>query len=190
MNDWIWEKHFTTRNECTAYWHDKSVHLMRASKILWKAWVNGNEGLLDSGDTYLMLMGMSFELMFKAFVVAVGKEVITTHDLNNLAKEAGFTLEDKEKEIFTILTGYIMWEGRYPVPKDNKKPKDKNKPSGAEVIKSQWEPFIPKWSDGQNFLNEEPAIPSKLNRNDLYYDKLLLLWQKFNNDYVNKYIAT
>jgi hypothetical protein len=184
MNDWMWEKHFTTRNENAAYWHNKSTHLIRASKILWKAWVNGNEGLLDSGDTYLMLMGMSFELMFKAFVVAVGKKVITIHDLGELAKNAGFTLENKEKEIFTILSGYIIWEGRYPVPKNNKKL------SGAEGIKSQWESFIPEWSDGQNFLNEEPAIPSKLNRNDLDYDKLLLLWQKFNNDYVNKYIAT
>ena len=185
----IWEIHFDTRSQCSGYWHDKSCHLETAAQILWNSYSSGTNGLYDAGATYRMLMGMSFELLFKSFCVANSKEFSPTHNLPQLACQAGFQLEDKEQKIFSILSGYIYWEGRYPVPKPiNTK---KKKVSGAEGIKQQWWPFCNAvYEEGQNFIEEEPAIPSTLNRSDLDYENLFKLWQKFNQHYVDKHIAT
>ncbi|WP_064608890.1 hypothetical protein [Photobacterium sp. J15] len=62
--------------------------------------------------------------------------------------------------------------------------------SGGEGVKSQREPFVSTYAPGQNIIEDQPANPSLLTSNELDYDNLLLLWQKFNSDYVSKYIAT
>jgi hypothetical protein len=135
-----------------------------------------------------MLMGMSFELLFKSFLVAKEIDIKPTHNLNELAEMAGFALDEKERAIFTCLTGYIYWQGRYPVPK----PIDRNKKkvTGGEGLKLQREPFIAVYSEGQNIFQDQPEQPSQLTTGDLDYDNLLLVWQKFNSLYVAQYIAT
>ena len=158
-----------------------------AAKILWESWESNSDALYDAGATYRMLMGMSFELLFKSFCIAKGREFTLTHDLNLLAKEAGFELDEKEKNIFAILSGYIYWEGRYPVPRSIGT--RKKTISGAEGIKLQWEPFVPHYSCEQKILEEEPENSSKLTRRDLDYGNLLLVWKKFNKDYVNQCIT-
>jgi hypothetical protein len=173
-------------SKCSGYWHSKSCHLKQSSKVLWDVWSQGVS--LDSGDTYRMLMGMSFELLFKSFLVAKEIDIKATHNLNELAKMAGFTLDEKESAIFTSLTGYIYWQGKYPVPKPiytNRK-----KVMGGEGIKLQREPFVAIYSKGRVMLQDQPDEPSQLTNGDLDYDNLLPLWQKFNSRYVAQYIAT
>lgn len=184
--DPIYDSQFETMSEHSGYWHSKSCHLNQSSKIIWDAWSKG--GIYDSGDTYRMLMGMSFELLFKSFLIAKDIEIKATHNLYELAEIAGFTLEDKEIAIFTNLTGYIYWEGKYPVPKpiDTKR----IKVTGGEGIKQQREPFIAVYSEGQDIFQEQADEPSQLTNSDLDYDNLLQLWKKFNDLYVEQYIAT
>ena len=184
--DSIYDSQFGLMSEHSSYWHDKSCHLRKSAKIIWDAWLKGD--IFDSGDTYRMLMGMSFELLFKSFLVAKKIEIKATHNLTELASLAGFELEEKEKKIFTNLTGYIYWEGKYPVPK----PIDtrNKKVTGGEGLKLQREPFIPFYSKEQNILQEQPSKRAELNSDELDYDNLLKLWQKFNNEYVAEYIAT
>lgn len=184
--DPIYESQFETMSEHSVYWHSKSCHLMQSSKIIWKAWLQG--GIYDSGDTYRMLMGMSFELLFKSFLVAKEMKIKTIHNLNELAEMAGFTLDEKERAIFTNLTGYIYWQGKYPVP--NPINTKRKKVTGAEGIKQQREPFIAKYSEGQDLFQEQADNPSQLTNSDLDYDNILQLWKKFNNLYVEHYIAT
>jgi hypothetical protein len=117
----IYDIQFKQYSEYSSYWHNKSCHLKKSSKILWDEWLQGNT--YDSGDTYRMLMGLSFELLFKSFLIAKKINFDPIHDLNKLALQAGLTLNEKESNIFTNLTGYIFWEGKYPTPKprDTKK---------------------------------------------------------------------
>ncbi|WP_157097630.1 hypothetical protein [Photobacterium sp. J15] len=108
--DPIYDLQFEQMSGNSSYWHSKSCHLRKSAEILWDAWSRGET--LDSGDTYRMIMGMSFELLFKSFLVANSIEIVPTHNLNDLAKLAGFTLDDKESSILHNLTGYIYWQGK------------------------------------------------------------------------------
>ncbi|MGD1396503.1 hypothetical protein ACP6IB_26875 [Vibrio harveyi] len=182
----IYDLQFEQMSGNSSYWHSKSCHLRESAEILWDAWSRGET--LDSGDTYRMIMGMSFELLFKSFLVANSIEIEHTHNLNDLAERAGFTLDDKESCILHNLTGYIYWEGKYPVPKPIAT--RKLNVSGGEGIKSQREPFLSIYASDQNIIEDQSAVTSLLTSNDLDYDNLLLLWQKFNNEYVSKHIAT
>jgi hypothetical protein len=74
-----------------------------------------------SGKTwqvYRMLCGMSLELAYKASLVAIGREVKTTHNLVWLAEQVCFNLSPKEQGLLALLSEWVIWEGRYPCPKD------------------------------------------------------------------------
>lgn len=184
--DSIYDSQFEQMNTNSAYWHCKSCHLKDAAKVLWDVWSNGDS--FDSGDTHRMLMGMSLELLFKSFLVGRQLEIPQTHNLKELAELAGFTLNSKEIDIFSNLTGYIYWQGKYPAPKPISTRKVQI--SGGEGIKLQREPFLDLYTRDQNILQDEPNTPAILNSDDLSYENFQLLWQKFNNEYIKEFIAT
>lgn len=67
---------------------------------------------------YMMLCGMSLELLFKAIIVKKGLIVNdSSHDLLVQASSAGIEYSSKEKKLLRILTHSIVWQGRYPTPK-------------------------------------------------------------------------
>lgn len=184
--DSIYDSQFEQMNEISNYWHSKSCHLKDSSKVLWHVWLNGNS--FDSGDTYRMLMGMSFELLFKSFIVGRRLEIKQIHNLHELAGYAGFTLNQKEIDIFSNLSGYIYWQGKYPTPKPIATKKIQI--SGGEGIKLQRELFIATYSSDQNIIRDKPSNPGALSSVDLDYDNLFILWQKFNKEYIDEFIAT
>ncbi len=67
---------------------------------------------------YLMLCGMSLELLYKAISVAKREQVLTTHNLIDLAYAAGIKTDGLTEPILKLLTESVIWEGKYPVPKD------------------------------------------------------------------------
>lgn len=103
-------------NEAPLPWFNKSLELKTAAGVLL------NVGSVFS--IYLMLCGMSLELIYKAIIVVrnnrfdsvkkinIGKH----HNLVNLAHFANIGLNEKNKAFLNILTHYIYWEGRYPTP--------------------------------------------------------------------------
>lgn len=182
MNDWIYKKHFKTRSECSAYWHDKSIHLNKSSEILWKAW-NDNK-ICDSGDTYRMLIGMSFELLFKAFYVANGKTPPKTHKLNELYSESGIAFSEKEKKLLDILSGYVIWEGKYPTPNDTKK-----KP-GYNSIKHQWGAYRSSSRPDYSPFDKKVVHLNDIESSDFGYNNLQKTWAKVNSQYVKQFIST
>jgi hypothetical protein len=116
-------------------WHIKAWHLMGAAGALWacKNEQRSTELVKELGlatefsmehalwRPSLMLCGMSLELLFKAIVVAKGETPDTSsHELPELARLAGVPLTSKQKGLLEVLTAYIYWAGRYPVPKDSK----------------------------------------------------------------------
>lgn len=182
MENWIYKHQFDIQNEHSAYWHNKSCHLMDSSRILWDAW-NENK-ILDSGDTYLMLMGLSLELLLKSFYVAKSMKPPTHHGLDNLTSECFCTLTRKENLILKILSGYITWKGRYPTPKD-KINKSTGENTGYESIRDQLKPF-------KNTLGFTDQLAGKSNgslkRSDIDFDNLFPIWQKINNEYILRYL--
>ena len=70
-------------------------------------------------SVYRMLCGMSFELLFKAIITANSHKVPKTHNLEDLASMAGLKIQKNDQAILAILTECIVWDGRYPVPKNH-----------------------------------------------------------------------
>jgi HEPN domain-containing protein len=172
MSDIGYEIQFDMQSKHSAYWYNKSLHLLSSSKILWKASKDNN--LLDSGDTYLMLMGLSFELLLKSFYVANGEKVPPHHGLDNLVSECKCEFTKKENLILRILSGYIIWQGRYPIPKE-KMDKKTGENIGFHSIKDQ-----AKYFDNTLEFSEQIAGKSnaKLQRSDLDFENLVVLWKK------------
>jgi hypothetical protein len=132
---------FTRYSESGLSWHNKAWHLMGAAGALWACQNNdrskeivGELGLETEfsmgqalGEPYLMLCGLSLELLFKAIVVAKRGKPMKHHNLRALATNASVELTEKQKGQLDFLSEYVTWAGRYPVSKErdafNKLPK-------------------------------------------------------------------
>ncbi len=73
----------------------------------------------DIWQVYRMLCGMSLELAYKASLIALGKDIKTTHNLVWLAEQVCFSLTQKEHGLLALLSECVIWQGRYPAPKDD-----------------------------------------------------------------------
>src|SRR5262249_19016822 len=58
------------------------------------------------------------DLAYKASLVAMNKKIKTRHDLVSLAEEVCFKLSPEERGLLALLSECVVWEGRYPCPKD------------------------------------------------------------------------
>ena len=65
---------------------------------------------------YLMLCGLSLELVYKAVAVCLGRDPGIRHDLCRLAGNVGVLYSAEEQGLLRILTECIQWHGRYPAP--------------------------------------------------------------------------
>ena len=127
--------YFSMRKQAPLCWFNKSSDLRASAGALWKSMRKDSSEILveELGlgtqfsmpiavwPVYLMLCGMSLELLFKAISVAKGHHVKTTHNLVKLADFAGVKTDNESKSILALLTESIIWEGKYPVPKDKQK---------------------------------------------------------------------
>lgn len=168
---------FTRKKEIANYWFNKSSDLMGSAGALW---TSRNKERSDSivhelglgegysmdaavSPVYRMLCGMSLELIYKAIIVAKGNEIKPIHKLIDLASLAGVVVSDKDRGLLQILTEAVIWDGRYPVPKE-KQSMDRlhsliedclydKKPFGPTYIMSpnnalNWDSFYQLWSNG------------------------------------------
>ena len=153
----LYNKQFEQRQETPGYWHSKSHDLLVSARTLWKAMQNESELEINCWATYKMLMGMSFELLFKAHCIGSGTEFKTTHDLVALARTSGLSTSKDENKILKVLSEYIIWDGRYPTPK---------KP---EHLKEHWK-------------NQASLLDEKL---DL--EELMPLWRRISDLFMELY---
>lgn len=113
----LYNKQFEQRQETPAYWYNKSSDILVSARKLWKAMQNDRELEVNCWATYKMLMGISFELLFKAHCIGSGTEFNSTHNLVALAKTADLPTSKSENKILQVLSEYVIWDGRYPTPK-------------------------------------------------------------------------
>lgn len=166
-----YQKQFKLRQETPAYWHCKSHDLLVSARVLWTAMQDNKALDANCWSTYKMLMGMSFELIFKAHCVGAGTSFNDTHDLVLLAKTANFTTSKDENGVFNVLKEYIIWDGRYPIPKK------------AQHLESHWK-------NQNKVLNNEKKLGSltfKVSNNKLDFENLLPIWRKYSDLYMELY---
>ncbi len=152
-----YQKQFELRQENPAYWHSKSHDLLVSARTLWEAMQENRDLEINCWATYKMLMGMSFELLIKSHCVGAGIKFGQIHDLVALAKTANLTTSSNENKLLHLLSEYILWDGRYPIPKR------------VEHLKSHWTNQITKSDDETNF------------------DNLFLIWRKFSDSFMTLY---
>jgi hypothetical protein len=126
------DKFFDRQKKFSIYWEQSADELHASACSLWFSMQNGNEHpnmrhvvtpALPSHSisyvrVYRMLFGMSLELLFKSMLITQGKPPIYKHDLNLLANAVGVTLTKESSDVLKLLSHSIVWEGRYPAPKD------------------------------------------------------------------------
>ncbi len=165
---------YERKSTISRYWHNKACDLWASAKILWDAMENNSQARITSHSTYLMLMGMSFEVLFKAHCVAQGIEndrLKNSHDLAEIAKIAGFSLSKEDNKILMVLSAFVVWDGRYPIPKKS----------------SQFDQHG-KNIESTAYDREKLGSLDILKPNDTFeFDNLHILWRRYSDRYMSKY---
>ncbi len=114
-------------------WLEKAREMRRAADLIWDQfhkeivdYTLGGEytGEPFTGDVAMMLYGFTIENMLKAGLVGKGIAVkpngnfeLTSHDLEYLATELSVKLCSEEQELLERLEAFLVWAGRYPIPR-------------------------------------------------------------------------
>jgi hypothetical protein len=164
-------RQFELRQGTSAYWHNKSHDLLVSAQTLWVAMQENRNLEVNCCATYKMLLGMSFELVLKAHCVGRKTDFSKNHKLVDLASNVGISITDEEKSILNILTEYIIWDGRYPTPKQ------------PQHLRDHWK--------NQNDLFTEKVQLGSLkggkSNGKLDFENLRPIWRRFSDAYLAAY---
>lgn len=124
---------FTEQQEISTYWYNKASDLRAAAAAVHHAVRQDDDfpkqeyGLSDGFSmsvacplVFRMLWGMALEALLKAVILESGTDVRQSHNLNQLARDASVTYTTEQQKLLQILSEAIIWDGRYPVPKERK----------------------------------------------------------------------
>ena len=157
----VYERNFDENSKNSLAWLNKSSDLFGSALVLWNA-IESDDNLFYCWSPYKMLMGMSFELLFKAICTEKKVAFSHSHNLFALSQSGNVSLTKEEVSILNILTEYIIWDGKYP------NPKSKNN------LEHHWK--------NENKVNNDHFKIENLNaqrRNDkLDFDPLAEIWRK------------
>lgn len=167
-------KRYERQKKLSIYWYNKSSDLRGSAGALWASMNKEHsekivqELSLGTGyrmsasvlPVYHMLCGMAIELIYKAILIAHGfnPKKFKYHKLIILANLAGIIVDDKSKLILQLLTESIIWDGKYPVPNNEKEMENRDKLFG-ELTKGalarandvlSWESFNRRWLEASN----------------------------------------
>ncbi len=123
---------FDAATESPGSWLIEAMQLkVAAERIDWLFKpVTEAEQTLSLMTTYRLLIGLSFENLIKGILHAQGNKVIengkftklfSKHDLKDLANKldpSEINITENEKNILKDLTPYVIWAGRYPLPRN------------------------------------------------------------------------
>lgn len=170
----IIEKQYEMRVTIPTYWINKSIDLHSSARVLWMAMEDNSKLEVSCFSTYKMLMGMSFEVLIKAHCIAQkieSEEVQKSHRLTNLASIAGLKLTKEENKILDVLTEYVIWDGKYPAPKNSSQLKRHR----DNVIATAYD-------------REKLGTLDAYKSNDvLDFDKLHKIWRKLSDEYMERH---
>lgn len=111
------------------YWFNRANDLRGAAGAVWFAIENDGKAIndflgMESGysfsiacpSSFLMLCGLSLELIFKAILIEIGEKPPKTHNLRQLASQASVVMDNGDLELIEILADHVLWAGKYPIP--------------------------------------------------------------------------
>lgn len=161
---------FKNLSKNSLHWHNKASDLFVSAKVLWEAMDNGHA--IECWSTYKMLIGLSFELLFKSVAIQRKLTFSATHQLIEIANSAELKLTVDEKEILRVLTEYILWDGKYPVP--HKK----------THLENHWKHENKVTHDKEKCGN----LTIQRGNNRLDFDEIAMIWKKYSDIYMTEYM--
>lgn len=114
------------------HWYNRASDLHASAGALWYAMEHGEKAIpqqlgLQAGfsmsvacrPVYLMLSGLALELIMKAVLVLRGAPLkqLETHSLRKLAEAIGPRPSNEEETLLRFYESFLVWAGRYPIPK-------------------------------------------------------------------------
>jgi hypothetical protein len=90
-------------------WYNSAISFYEAALVIH----DNDERITSSTRVFVFNAGLSIELILKAILAAKRLKIRQTHNLQQLAKEAGVNFNCALLKVFTTS---ITWLGRYPVP--------------------------------------------------------------------------
>jgi HEPN domain-containing protein len=117
------------------YWANRANDLRGAAGAVWFAIENESKSDqihkqlgFESGYSFsvacpavfMMLCGLSLELLYKALIIEISNQPPAVHDLRRLSVLAQITMSADDLDLIDILTAHIKWAGKYPVPRGDK----------------------------------------------------------------------
>ncbi len=136
INNIVWEAISKTSFYSSAHnvkeWRSKATSLFKVAHILPplidNEWARQPAyKLIEVRNVYLMLVGYSFEGLGKALLIQKqspiaknGTFIHISHNLIDIFSKAGFEVTNEEEFLLERLEQYIVWAGRYPIPKEYK----------------------------------------------------------------------
>jgi hypothetical protein len=126
---------YERRKSIPMYWFNKSNDLKASAGVIWYGIHSENaQGIVDylklgkgfslsiaTYPTFLLLCGLSLELLYKAILVAKKLSFPKNHDLLKLANDIGIQLSSQEEGFLAILTESVKWDSKYPIPLEKDK---------------------------------------------------------------------
>lgn len=166
MNN-LYQQTYSRLEKNSDYWHSEAAHLLTSAEVLY----NNLDKEPFCWNSYKLLIGLSFELLLKSIAIQKNMELSHTHKLDELAKSINIPLSNDDLGILKVLTEYVIWAGKYPIPQNAHE--------------------LPKLSDLENkYLNETISKIGNIEigtyNNKLDFPYISELWQKINNVYLNE----
>lgn len=176
---------YNKRGSTPIYWFNKAMDIKASAGVIWLAIEEGYspniENKLGFGkgfslkiachQTFLMLCGLSLELLFKSIILSKNIKIPQTHNLYKLLTLCQIEYTQNEIEIINILSNYVIWSWKYPIPKTKEdydkfldaqqkyfweKEKNSINKSGMIMLRRKasfnWENFDTIWKIGNNIF--------------------------------------
>lgn len=180
-------RRYEREENLSIYWANRANDLRGAAGAVWFAMQNENSSYqvhallgMEQGyrfsvacpSVFLMLGGLSFELLYKALIVEVGKKPPSIHDLRKLSSLAHLAMTADDLELLDILTDHILWAGKYPVPKAGE---------------TEWDRLVERMNSA--LTSPVPDVSIRiLRRNErLSWDDFMRIWNNCNRCYWDLY---
>lgn len=186
---------FHWRGSADLWWHNKALDLRGAAAALSYAIKNepsDAKALCDLPEeypfgaalheTFLLISGLSIELLLKAILVLVSGGRFNAHHSHNLNLLASriepLKLTEEEKVTLNILSEAIIWQGKYPVPK-NEEDYNHNSEIWEKAMHSTSSSYVGVFP----IMTPNPAVwPSLENYNSLWSKINGLYWRLKSGD--------
>ena len=130
----VYSEEFKNR-QSPQWWYNKASQLHASAAIVWHFGVDnrvpdsikkelgfpaGFSLQVSCYPVFPLLCGLAIETLLKGIVTSSGAEIKFTHDLVDLAEATTLELDEVLKKNLRFLSENVIWNGKYPVPKDKK----------------------------------------------------------------------